>query len=86
MKKIRRFLDHSLPLNRFAVQPRNTRYASQYTASAKRAGIKKAKSKILKKFSDSLTPYFTMTYLFPIRYSLYAIRYFFDQTRSFAPL
>jgi hypothetical protein len=35
--------------------------------SAKRAGIQKAKSKILKKFSPFLTLYFTTTYLFSAR-------------------
>jgi len=40
---------------------------------AKRAGIQKAKSKILKKFSSFLTLYFTMTYA--LHYPLYAICY-----------
>jgi hypothetical protein len=50
--------------------PRNTSHEiqatsdePQETASAKRAGIQKVKSEILKKISLFLTPYFTTTYL-----------------------
>jgi hypothetical protein len=54
--------------------------------SAKRAGIQKAKSKILKNFSNPLTLYFATTYLFFCTLSAARCTLFFDQTRSFAPL
>jgi len=53
--------------------------------STKRAGTLDQKSNSPKIFSPFLTPYFTMTYLFSIRYPLYALRYFSYQTRIFAP-
>jgi hypothetical protein len=53
---------------------------------AKRAGIQKAKTEILKKFSPFLTLYFTTTYIFSVSSETSVANVFFDQTRSFAPL
>jgi len=54
--------------------------------SAKRAGIQKTKSKILKKFSPFLTPYFTTSYA--LHYPLYAICYtlFFRPNAHLRPI
>jgi len=55
-----------LPLNRFPVQPRNTRYDIRNTASAIRAGTLNQNPKKIKKSSPFLTPYFTMIYIFSV--------------------
>ena len=55
---------------------RDTLHASRDTASAKCAAIHNQNPKKIKKFSDSLTPYFTMTYplfLYAVRCPLYAV-------------
>ena len=60
-----RYFQRNLRLNLFSLLSaiRDTFHASRATASAIRAAIQKVKTKILKKFSGSLTPYFATSYL-----------------------
>jgi hypothetical protein len=75
-----------VPLSTYALLLYVTHYPLHALFWGIRAGIQNQVPEKIKKFSPSLTPYFTTSYLFSIRYKLYAMRYFFDQTRSFTTL
>ena len=81
-------MKHGFTSNYFSPQlkRRHTIYDIRNTNSAKRAGTLDQIPKILKKFSDSLTLYFTISYIFSVFSETSVANVFFDQTRSFAPL